>query len=205
MSTVTQKKYINFIFYLIVFNLLVFLVYAFFEGQLLSARETEAADLNVGVAEVISFSVPDEAYLTPEIIGPGDAYAKTTWNINTNAPEGWKVELQTAHKPALIKDKDSFADYQEKTQGVPETWKIDALDSAFGFTSAGEFANSHFLNGSRYLGFDGSQSIEVAHNNKNTFDGGDQIEVEFKAEVGRKHTQPAGQYKTIITATAYGL
>ena len=162
---------------------------------------TDSIHVTVVVVPSISIDSPADVALAPNIQETGSATGSATWNVKTNNVNGWKLEVNASASPAMTSSGDSFADYTESTPGTPEVWSISSSDSAFGFGASGAYADSSF-SGNKYLGFDGTNRIQVAHRNSPADGSGDDSTVNFRAEVGSGHNQPDGTYTATITATA---
>jgi len=193
----------------LVFSLLVMFIFflqisfSFWEkaGGLVAGSADSSIKVSVDVVPSISIDSPSDVDLSPNIQETGSATGSATWNIKTNNSNGWKLEVSALDTPAMKSGSDSFADYTEGTPGTPETWSISSSDSEFGFGASGSYADASF-SGNKYLGFDGSNRIQVAHRNAQAGGSGDDTTVNFKAEVGSGHNQPDGTYSATVTATA---
>lgn len=171
---------------------------------IVAGEASDSVTVSVEVVSSVSINSPSDVTMTPNIEETGSATGSAAWNVETNDPDGWKLEVNASGSPALQSGGNSFADYTEGVPGTPETWSVAAADSEFGFNSSGSYAESGYL-GSKYLGFDGTNRIQVAHRNAPSDGGGDDTTVNFKAEVGASHNQPLGTYSATVTATATNL
>jgi hypothetical protein len=190
----------------------VFLVFVFFLAILLfsyseslnglvAGTDTDSITVSVNVVSSISIDSPADVTLSPDIEETGTANGNVTWNVKTNNLMGWILDVKASTAPAMQSGGNSFADYTENVAGTPEAWSVDATDSEFGFNAAGTYSEAGF-GGSKYLGFDGLNDIQVAHRNAPSEGSGDNTTISFRAESGSSHNQPLGTYEATITATA---
>ena len=112
------------------------------------------------------------------------------------------MEVSDSTSPALQSGLNSFDDYTEDSPGTPESWNIVNSDSEFGFSSSGAYSDASFSSGTNFLGFNGANRIQVAHRDVQSSGSGDDVTVDFQAEVGSTHNQANGTYEATITATA---
>jgi hypothetical protein len=168
---------------------------------LVAGEDTDSVIVSVTVVSSISIDNPADVALSPDIEETGTATGNVIWNVKTNHMGGWTLDVKASTSPALQVGGNSFADYTETVSGTPEIWSVDAADSEFGFNAEGTYAESEF-SGSKYLGFDGTNRIQIAHRNAPSGGSGDDTTVNFQAEVGSSHNQPVGTYEATITATA---
>ena len=168
---------------------------------LVAGAATDSIHVTVDVVPSISIDSPSDVALLPNIQETGSATGSATWNVKTNNINGWKLEVSAAASPAMTSGADSFADYTESAPGIPEAWSIASSASEFGFSASGSYADAAF-SGSKYLGFNGNNRIQVAHRNSQASGSGDDTAVNFQAEVGSGHNQPNGTYSATVTATA---
>ena len=195
---------INLIFSLGFLILIVFqVVFSLVEKNagLVAGEATDSIIVTVAVVPSISIDSPSNVDLSPDIEETGSAIGSATWNVKSNNINGWKLEVNASAAPAMRDGGNSFADYTETVAGTPETWSVNAADSEFGFNASGTYAETEF-SGSKYLGFDGTNRIQVAHRAAASGGSGDDTTVNFQAEVGSGHNQPLGTYTATITATA---
>lgn len=190
--------------FLLIFSSILFFSYLESIGGLVAGEATDSVTVSVEVVSSVSISSPDDISLSPNIEETGSATGDVTWNVKTNDPDGWKLEVNASASPALTSGGNSFDDYAEAISGTPESWSVAAADSEFGFNSSGTYAEAGF-SGSKYLGFDGTNRIQVAHRNAASDGAGDDTTINFQAEVGSSHNQPLGTYTATITATASNL
>jgi hypothetical protein len=169
---------------------------------LIAGTDTDSVTVSVNVTETISINAPSDITLMPEIVETGSATGNTTWIVETNNADGWKLELNASVSPAMSNGGNNFADYTETTSGIPESWNIASNSSEFGFSVGGSYAGWEYSDGNLYEGFDGSNKILVAQDSGTTPGGGAEVDVYFKAEVGIDKIQPSGTYTATITATA---
>jgi hypothetical protein len=169
---------------------------------LVAGTDTDSVAVSVNVTETISINAPSDITLMPEIVETGSATGSTTWVVETNNADGWKLELNASASPAMSNGGNNFADYTETTPGLPESWNVASDDSEFGFSVGGSYAEWEYSDGSLYEGFDGANKILVAQDSGTTPGGGAEVDVYFKAEVGVDKIQPSGVYTATITATA---
>lgn len=205
-------NYLNFSKNLISESLLIFLgviiISIFFSysekegGVKVAGVASDSVEINVTVSEVISISSPANASMSPEIVGSGLANGSVNWNIITNNSSGWKLEVESNTDPAMQKGSDSFLNYTESVSGVPETWSVNNNSSEFGFSVNSDYEVSGYSGGSNFRGFPGISKVKIAEDSSVTVDGGADVSVLFKAEVGVDKTQPSGLYTATIKATA---
>lgn len=186
-----------FLFFLIMF------IFSYWESVsgLVAGEDTSSITVSVSVVPSISIDNPADVVLSPDIEETGTANGNATWNVKTNHLAGWTLDVKASTTPAIKSGTDSFADYTETVPGTPEVWSVAAADSEFGFNANGTYAEAEF-SGSKYLGFDGSSRIQIAHRNAASEGSGDDTTVNFRAEVGASHNQDLGTYTATITATA---
>jgi hypothetical protein len=168
---------------------------------LVAGEDTSSVTVSVSVVPSISIDNPADVVLSPDIEETGSAAGHVVWNVKTNHLAGWTLDVKASTDPALQDGGDSFADYTEATPGTPDAWSVNAADSEFGFSASGTYAESEF-SGSKFMGFDGSNRIQVAHRNAPSEGAGDDTTVNFQVEVGASHNQPTGTYYATVTATA---
>ena len=185
--------------FLIIFQVS-FVLWEKFQG-LVAGEASDSITVSVSVVPSISIDSPSDVSLSPNIQETGSATGSATWNVKTNNTNGWRLDLNASGSPAMKSGSDSFADYTESSSGVPEAWSIASSDSEFGFSTSGSYAESGF-SGGKYLGFNGTTRIKGAHRDTQSGGSGDDITVDFKAEVGSGHNQPEGTYSATVTATA---
>ncbi|MFA5926340.1 MAG: hypothetical protein WC831_05470 [Parcubacteria group bacterium] len=171
---------------------------------LVAGDSSDSVTVSVTVVSAVSLNSPADVSLSPEIEEAGSTSGSVTWNVETNDPDGWKLEVNASASPALTSGGNSFADYDEAVSGTPEEWSVAAADSEFGFNSSGTYAEAGF-SGDKYLGFNGANRIQAAHRNAPSEGTGDDTTINFKAESGSGHSQPLGTYTATITATATNL
>lgn len=169
---------------------------------LVAGTDTDSVVVSVTVAESISIDSPADVTMAPEIVETGSATGSTTWTVETNNSDGWKLELEASASPAMTSGGNSFADYTETVAGTPEAWSVADANSEFGFSAGGSYAGSEYSNGTLFEGFEGTSEILVAQDNEPTPGGGAEVDVNFKAEVGSSKDQLSGTYSATITATA---
>jgi hypothetical protein len=82
------------------------------------------------------------------------------WDLYSTARDGMKLLVSSDRTPALRDAKNGIdvPDYAS-TLG---SWKVSGDRRAFGFSVAGPLTLSRFDGGSKWRGFDGTRSIEVA-------------------------------------------
>jgi hypothetical protein len=168
---------------------------------LVAGEDTSSVTVSVSVVPSISIDNPADVVLSPDIEETGSAAGNVVWNVKTNHLAGWTLDVKASSDPALQDSGNTFDDYSEVVSGTPEAWSVNAADSEFGFNAAGTYAESEF-SGSKYMGFDGSNRIQVAHRNAPSEGAGDDTTVNFQVEVGASHNQPTGTYYATVTATA---
>jgi hypothetical protein len=190
--------------FLLIFSSILLFSYLESVGGLVAGEATDSVTVSVEVVSSVSISSPADITLLPNIEETGSAAGNVIWNVKTNDPDGWKLEVNASETPALQSGGNSFDDYTELVAGTPESWSVAAADSEFGFNSAGTYAEAGF-SGSKYLGFDGTNRIQVAHRNAPSDGSGDDTTINFMAESGSSHNQPLGIYTATITATATNL
>jgi hypothetical protein len=190
------------IFLVFIFFLAIF-VFSYSESLngLVAGTDTDSITVSVTVVSSISIDNPADVSLSPNIEETGTADGNATWNVKTNHLAGWTLDVKASTTPAMQSGGNSFADYTETVPGTPEAWSVDAADSEFGFSASGTYSEAGF-SGSKYLGFDGLNDIQVAHRNAPSEGSGDDTTVNFRAESGSSHNQPLGTYDATITATA---
>lgn len=190
--------------FLLIISSVFFFSYLESIGGLVAGEATNSVTVSVEVVSSVSINSPDDVVLLPNIEETGSAAGNATWNVKTNDPDGWKLEVNASEAPALNSGGDSFDDYSELVAGTPDSWSVAAIDSEFGFNSSGSYAEAGF-SGSKYLGFDGTNRIQVAHRDAASDGTGDDTTINFQAEVGSSHNQPLGTYLATVTATASNL
>jgi hypothetical protein len=168
---------------------------------LVAGEDTSSITVSVSVVPSISIDNPADVVLSPDIEEAGTASGNVVWNVKTNHPAGWILDVKASTDPALQDGANSFADYTEAVAGTPEDWSVAAADSEFGFGAAGTYIEAKF-GGNKFMGFDGSTRLQTAHRNAMSDGSGDDTTVKFQAEVGSSHNQPTGTYYATITATA---
>jgi hypothetical protein len=196
---------INLIFSLLILSLIIIqVIFSLIEKNagLVAGEASDSIIVSVAVVPSISIDSPSNVNLSPDIEETGSATGNATWNVKTNNSDGWMLEVNADSTPALQDGGNTFADYTEGTPGTPDAWSINAADSEFGFSASGLYAETGYNNGTRFLGFDGSNQIQVSHRDAPSAGGGDDTTVNFQAEVGSGHNQPIGTYFATITATA---
>ena len=114
--------------------------------------ESDDIIVNLTVNDAITLSSPSDVTMD-EITGDGVSDGAATWNVRTNNSDGYKLEVNASAAPAMANSTDNFADYAEAVPGTPESWSVDAADSAFGFSAAGDDVDAAWLAGSAYVGF----------------------------------------------------
>jgi hypothetical protein len=179
------------------------LLFGYFEtlNGIVAGDATDSVTVNVSVVSSISIDNPADVALAPNIEETGTANGSVTWNVKTNHLAGWILDVEASTTPAMKSGGNTFLDYTETVPGTPEAWSVNVADSEFGFNASGIYAEAGF-GGSKYLGFDGLNQIQVAHRNAPSEGAGDDTTVGFRAEAGALHNQPLGTYSATITATA---
>ncbi|MFA5871987.1 MAG: hypothetical protein WC858_04715 [Parcubacteria group bacterium] len=190
------------VFFVFIFFLVIFL-FSYWEsvGGLVAGEDTSAVNVSVTVVSAISIDNPADVVLAPNLEETGTANGNVTWNVKTNNLTGWSLDVKSGTAPAMKSGANSFADYTETVSGVPESWTVGAADSEFGFNAAGSYSEAGFSE-NKYLGFNGSNRIQIAHRNVPSEGSGDDTTVNFRVESGASHNQATGIYEAAITATA---
>lgn len=170
------------------------------EGKTAKADVTSSITVNLDVLSTGSVTSPGNPDFGPPIQESGIANGNATWNIKSNSSNGWEFSVNATTKPAMKSGSNSFADYSPANSDTPDAWSVSSADSEFGFNPSGSFIESRF-SGSKYLGFDGTNQILAAHSNAPSGGTGDDVTMNFRAQVGTNHVQPQGTYSATITAS----
>lgn len=184
-----------------------------------AASATATTTVYLTVSEEITLTPPSDISMSPNIglttnssIGTGDS-----WNVKTNAANGYTLTLKDDSIPALQSGSNSFSD---ATTSAPQTWGFSSgqscsgLSTCFGFSVFGNDVNSGtWGTGSncgsggtpsgtlKYRGFNGTTTITVASKNQPTSTAGATTTL-CVAAAQNDVFAPQGNYQTIVTGTA---
>lgn len=168
----------------------------------------------------LAMSSPDGVDMLPAIGGMtgGTGYGSTFWNVKTDNPAGYQVNVRATTSPALKIEDYSFADYTPAGGNILDyAWSVASTDSEFGYTIEGDDAVSRFLdNGSACGAGSGNtadscwapfsvsdQSVINAGSPNHPL--GTDTTIKFRAQSGGEHIQPNGTYTATIVVTAVAL
>ncbi len=172
---------------------------------------------NASEPSYISLTSPTGTVLAPAISGlsGGTATGTATFLLSTNNASGYSLKVVADNSPALISGGNSFSDYPLADTSTPDfDWSISNTSSAFGFSVFGDNVVQRFLDdggdcntgsghtdGKCWSPFSTSeitlgQSASANTDNATTT-------MQFRAESGANHLQPAGTYTATLTITAY--
>jgi hypothetical protein len=172
--------------------------------------------LNSSLATInstISISSPIDLTLSPNVAGisGGTATGETTWNIITNAHNGYSLQWKASTAQMINTDSDLINAYTPTLPDTPETWSINTNVSEWG----GRLKSTSTTYDSSKWGIDDGVSskwlniritdYEVVQRNSKTSPSGDFQTIQFKAEVGNNSFQESGHYSTQVTVTAVTL
>lgn len=82
------------------------------------------------------------------------------WSQYTSGRKGSKLLLSSVADPAM-KDTDNNVEIPDYGS-TPGAWSVSGSDRRFGFTVLGTLGLSRFGDGTKWRGFDGTRSVEVA-------------------------------------------
>lgn len=94
----------------------------------------------------------------------GKSNGKIDWVVYSSADEGFKLVVSSDRRPAMrdTKSSTSIADYGSS----PKAWSVGSSDRRFGFSAQGDQALDAYGGGSKWRGFTGTRSIEIARRRK---------------------------------------
>ena len=176
---------------------------------------TAADDVIVTLNVVTGVTISDGAAVTmaPNIgISADQSIGASSWVVRTNSNTGYVLAVKASASPALVSGLNSFADYTEGTNGVPELWSVAAGTKEFGFSAYGaDVADGTWgaldtcgaagvPGGNKYVGFETTDQT-IASSNTVTSTTGTTTNICFAAEQDTVFA-PSGTYTATITATA---
>ncbi len=196
--------------------------------------QSVADDVNVSltVTSEISISSPSDVDMgSMQGLTNDSATGECTWTVITTDSAGFSMTLEESDAaPAMSgqSEGDSFQDYTESDAGTPDyDWSVEDSTSQFGFTVEPETdadAVQAFLDDGAsacntgatqttdkcWLGFDGTNAINVINRSSETSYDGEDEKVKFKAELYNSDGVPndangvlvEDTYQATITATA---
>ena len=166
----------------------------------------------------ISITSPTDFSLTPPIGGVlgGTANGTVTWNVATDNPGGYTMNIKSQTSPALKSGSESLADYTPSNPNTPDfDWSINQSDSEFGYSPEGSDVVLKFKDdGFNTCGTGSQNSINKCWYNFKTLDetisqstsanypSGTATDLKLRAQVGNSHFQPEGEYTTQLIVTA---
>lgn len=166
----------------------------------------------------ISISSPSDFSFSTAIGGlsGGTVDGSVSWNVATDSPSGYTLNIRSATSPALKSGSYSLADFSPSDANVPDfEWSINQTDSEFGFSPEGADVVLKFKDD----GFDtcstGSQNSTnkcwynfkttdetISQSNGTNNPSGTDTQFKLKAQVGNSRFQPEGNYTAQLTVTA---
>ncbi len=186
----------------------------FFEPVTVSAVD-DTILVNLTVDSGIAISTPADVTMSNIGLAVNSSTGGTSWNVISNDPDGYTLEVRASTSPAMQSGTDSFDDYTEGTPGTPDAWSVTSAYE-FGFSGFGTDILPAFVSGTptacdggasstintnlRYLGFETSDQM-LATKNGPTTQTGENTTICFAAEQNGV-TAPSGTYQATITATA---
>jgi hypothetical protein len=197
--------------------------YAFLEPSTVgAATDTDQIIVNLTVDDGISITSPADVNMSTMGISANTSTGWAVWNVKTNAPAGYELDVIASATPAMQSGSDSFADYTEATPGDPDTFAVDAGEFEFGFSALGvdvenvgsdkygasgqtvcdDGSSSSTVNTNlNFEGFEGATNKIIASRAATTTTDGVDTRICFAAGQNGVFT-PAGSYSATITATA---
>lgn len=145
--------------------------------------------------------------------GVSSSIGSSSWLVKTNNTAGYKLDVKASASPALVSGANSFADYTEASNGVPEVWSVPSGAKEFGYsaygndtatatwgTGAGCGGSGAPLGTMKYVGFETTDKT-IATVGTPTPYAGTTTNICFAVEQDTIYA-PAGTYTATITATA---
>ena len=166
----------------------------------------------------ISISSPSDFSLSPSIggVSGGTASGSVIWNVATDSPSGYTLNIRSASSPALSAGSYSLSDFSPADGDIPDfEWTINQTDSEFGFSPEGSDVVLKFKDdGFNTCGTGSQNSTNKCWYNFKTTDetisqstgtnnpAGTNTEFKLKAQVGNSRFQPEGDYTAQLIVTA---
>lgn len=167
----------------------------------------------------ISITVSGSINLEPSIggISGGAADGYGEWNVTTDSPSGYTLDIRSTGTPAMISGSNYFADYSPVSASIPDlNWDIGSVNSEFGFSPYNsEHQSGLFKNDGADCGQGGNISDQqcwfglaagatsIAYSPNATSLAGSGTKINFKAEVNSVDGhQISGVYTATIIVTA---
>lgn len=169
----------------------------------------------------IALSGGTNVTLTPSIPGitGGTSNGSTTFNVVTDGPAGYQLDVRASTSPAMQKGADTIADYTPGGGDPDYIFTTNASDAHFGFSPEGPDVVQRFLNdtvsscnqpaGSSTAGvcWDGLSTTDatIASSGSANQPSGATTTIHFRVGIGSSVGQPPGTYIATTTVTALSL
>lgn len=204
-------------------TMIVFLMVTMFEPVVTQAVD-DVIVVSLTVDSGISITSPADVVMSNIGTGIDNSTGGATWNVKSNDPDGYTLNVKASTAPAMVSGGNSFADYTETTPGTPQAWSVDSGTSEFGFSGFGTdvakvntdqygaTGQTACDNGSasstvnatlKYLGFTTSGQL-LATRTGTTSTAGIDSKICFAAGQNAAYA-PSGLYQATITATALAI
>ena len=121
---------------LVSLSMIVFMLITMFEPVVTQAvQDTIVVSLTVDSG--ISITSPPDVTMSNIGTGIDNATGAAVWNVKSNDPDGYTLDVKASTAPAMVSGSNSFADYTETPAADPQTWTVDSGTSQFGFSGFG--------------------------------------------------------------------
>jgi hypothetical protein len=196
--------------------LLLAFAYTSFEPNITHATST-ASDtvlVTLNVTEGISITSPADVSMSAALgVAQSSAVGSSTWNVKTNAANGYTLAVRATSTPALKSPTNAILDYQT---GAPNTWVATTTQAYFGYSgygtdiSTGTWGTGSSCSGAtqhatsttlKYKGFTTSD-VTIATRAATTTPSGVDAVICYAVEQGSAFYVPSGTYTATIIATA---
>jgi hypothetical protein len=198
-------------------------LYIIAEPTMTVAQTTNNIIVTLNVDAGVSISNGSNVTMSPDIgVTQMKSVGSSSWIVSTNNAAGYTLAVHASTQPALHKpagpgNADDFNDYTPAVANTPDTWGgVLATSKEFGFSARGTDVLAKFGtattcgntgtgipdSNSDFLGFNGTNDLQIATKNTVTTPSGVTSYICFAAEQGNATYAASGTYTATITATA---
>lgn len=167
----------------------------------------------------LTVSSPEDINLLPPIpgISGGTANASASWNVITDSPSGFNMQIGVSTAPAMMLVGDPTHYFANYSSTATYAWSVTSGNALFGYTvepaTEGDTVQTLLDNGSNtcgtgevngtdtcWAGFNGTTATSVVNRTSRTSIAGESEKVKLKAQ-SNNNFLVAGTYQSAITVT----
>lgn len=180
----------------------------------IAATASDNVVVTLNVDSGLGITSPADVTMAPNLgIAANGAIGTSSWTVKTTSVTGFNFFLKASSSPALVSGVNSFADYTETSNGIPDVWSVPAASKEFGYSAYGADVATSTWGTSANCGSSGIPDVSMKYvgfktTDKNivttstvTLPAGSTINVCYAAEQDTVYA-PSGIYTATITATA---